>query len=271
MHASRLLLTFFGLTLLMSVGKKSTDYSKYLPGVVKVTDYLYYDETEITNFYWLEYLHHVKTTYGDNSPEYIAAYPDTNVWINPSSYNKPYVRYYLKHEAYRDYPVVGISWKQANAYCEWRTARVREVLEEKGDLDKAPLYFNYRLPTYKEWSRVYEDVSKLENVIGEEGKRAYRGMSRFNLKRNGQDNMGVAGELNDNADITAPAKSYWPNQYGIYNIKGNVHEWLLEKNSFVGGAWNFDQTKDVSVLQKLDGTSAAVGFRCVCEVAEEAP
>ena len=72
-------------------------------------------------------------------------------------------------------------------------------------------------------------------------------------------------------DITAPAESYWPNQYDMYNVKGNMSEWLLEKNTHVGGAWNTHVSEDVSQKMKLEKASATIGFRCVCEIAEEAP
>ena len=72
-------------------------------------------------------------------------------------------------------------------------------------------------------------------------------------------------------DITAPAESYWPNQYDMYNVKGNVSEWLFGKNTYVGGAWNSSQSEDVSQKMRLSEASACVGFRCVCEIAEEAP
>ena len=49
-----------------------------------------------------------------------------------------------------------------------------------------------------------------------------------NFKRGRGDNMGVAGNLNDNADITAPVRSYWPNDYGLYNMAGNVAEWVMD-------------------------------------------
>lgn len=251
-------------------GKKPRDYSKILPGVVKVTDYLYYDVGEISNLNWLEYLNYQnKQGGGHSSAVYQQSLPDTNVWVNSLSYNEPYVRYYLRHAAYHDYPVVGVSWKQASDYCAWRTKRVKEVLEEKGDLDKAPAYFTYRLPTQTEWQLMYADVGQLTDQIGEEGKKAYRGMFRWNMKRGNEALQPEGGKINDNGDVTAPVKSYWPNQYGVYNIKGNVSEWLLEENTYIGGAWNVLMSEDVSVPQKLESASAAVGFRCVCEVAED--
>lgn len=256
---------------LLSASQKESDFSKVLPGVLKVTEHVYYDELEVTNLFWLEYLYWNKKEFGDESAEYIKAYPDTNVWKEKLSYNLPYAKYYLRHEAYRLYPVVGVSWEQARDYCTWRTARVKEALEAQGKLGKAPLYFEYRLPTLAEWNMMFDSVKDLPNRIGAEGKRKFEGMYRFNMKRRQGDSMGVSGKLNDNADITAPAKSYWPNDIGSYNIKGNVSEWVMDENKHIGGAWNTQMDSDVAVPIQLSGAAANVGFRCVCEVATEAP
>jgi formylglycine-generating enzyme len=180
------------------------------------------------------------------------------------------MKYYLRHAAYGGYPVVGVSWQQATDYCAWRTKRVKEYLEANGKLEKAPKIFTYRLPMFEEWKMMYAEVERLPFLIGDEGRRSYKGMARFNMKREAGDMATQAGQLNDNADVTAPAKSYWPNQYGVYNIKGNVSEWLLEKDTHIGGAWNVKTDADVSVKQALQTSSATVGFRCVCEVVDDA-
>ncbi|MFY8022199.1 MAG: SUMF1/EgtB/PvdO family nonheme iron enzyme [Bacteroidia bacterium] len=88
----------------------------------------YMDETEVTNFHYLEYLHWLLRQYGDNPIIHKKALPDTLVWRDKLSYNEPYVLYYLRHPAYRDYPVVGVSWVQAAEYCKWRTDRVNEMI-----------------------------------------------------------------------------------------------------------------------------------------------
>uniref|UniRef100_UPI001EF7E9DA hypothetical protein n=1 Tax=Serratia marcescens TaxID=615 RepID=UPI001EF7E9DA len=65
------------------------------------------------------------------------AKPDTLVWRDQLSFNEPYVEYYFRHPSYNNYPVVGVSWKQATDFCIWRTDRVNELaLMEKGFLDK---------------------------------------------------------------------------------------------------------------------------------------
>ena len=250
----------------------------------------YMDETEISNFNWLEYLYWLERVYKDDYPEVITkALPDTLVWRQRLAYNEPYVDYYLRHPAYRDYPVVGISWKQATEFCQWRTDRVNEQImvreglynhnpnqvaddnfntdaylngQYEGDKDSdgipwegpnSPGYRNvkmedgillprYRLPTEAEWE--YAAYGLIGNSLGENvierrqwpwnghavrnPEEEYIGSMLANFKRGRGDNMGLAGKLNDNADVTAPVISYWPNDYGLYNMAGNVSEWVMD-------------------------------------------
>ena len=89
----------------------------------------YMDETEVANIHWLEYLHYIKQ---DSVPEvYQAALPDTTVWERQLSFNDPYVTYYLRYPGFRFFPVVGVSWLQANNYAIWRTAKVNENLAKE--------------------------------------------------------------------------------------------------------------------------------------------
>jgi gliding motility-associated lipoprotein GldJ len=98
------------------------------PRRVSVSSF-YIDETEVTNKFWVDYLYWIKKVYGADYPEiYRKALPDTLVWRNKLSYNEPYVELYLRHPAYRDYPVVGVNWLQANDYCAWRSDRVNEII-----------------------------------------------------------------------------------------------------------------------------------------------
>src|ERR1700742_2615796 len=92
----------------------------------------YMDETEVSNQDWLDYLHWIKRNFPDDYEAYYNALPDTLVWRRPLSYNEPYVDQYLRHPAYEDYPVVGVTWDQAQDYCRWRTDAVNEkILQDK--------------------------------------------------------------------------------------------------------------------------------------------
>ena len=97
----------------------------------------YMDQTEVTNFHWVEYLYWISRAYSAEFPMvYKNALPDTLCWRSPLGFNEKFVDYYLRHPAYRDYPVVGVSWLQASDYCKWRTDRVNEfILVREGILD----------------------------------------------------------------------------------------------------------------------------------------
>lgn len=98
------------------------------PGTIQIADNLYFDKTEITNISYLEFMHWTKKTYGANSSEYRSILPDTNVW---SELNMGYAyldTLYLRHAAYHDYPVVGISYDQATAFTNWRSDKVMEYI-----------------------------------------------------------------------------------------------------------------------------------------------
>ncbi|WP_374165860.1 SUMF1/EgtB/PvdO family nonheme iron enzyme [Arcticibacter sp. MXS-1] len=280
----------------------------------------YMDETEVSNVDWREYLYWIQRNFPEDREYYYNALPDTLVWRRPLSYNEPYVENYLRHPAYQDYPVVGVSWEQAREYAEWRTDRVNEqILREKGilldykslagntkgggkgkttaaapatkdpfntdiylngqykgegiDGKKMPRNLNpaatattttagkgkgnsvprrpvtredgvlkehYRLPTEAEWEYAalalagnteYENIEDgriypWDGLGVRSGKKKTQGLIMANFKRGEGDNMGTGGYLNDKADITAPVRSYMPNDFGLYNMAGNVNEWV---------------------------------------------
>ena len=246
----------------------------------------YMDETEVSNQDYREYLHWIGRVYPGDREKKNEALPDTLQWRDELAYNDPYIQNYLRHPAYSDYPVVGVSWIQANEYCKWRTDRVNEqILVSKGIIthdnaqsgqnvfttetylaslyqgtdgrrpiessDGTPrrvrwedgiLLPDYRLPTEAEWE--YAALGLIGNSEGElltsrklypwngtylrEDRKRGKGQMKANFVRGSGDMMGMAGALNDNADIAAPVFSYEPNDYGLYCMAGNVNEWVYD-------------------------------------------
>lgn len=266
-----------------------------IPRRVTVSSF-YMDETEVTNLHYKEYIYWMRRTFGEDNPQIIKAIrPDTLVWREELAYNEPYVEYYFTYPAYNDYPVVGVSWVQANQFARWRTDRVNEMLliknaylennnEQKNEdnfttdaytagqyvgatgkkkPDKDPtgegetgnenitmedgiLLPDYRLPTEAEWEYAALALAGQTMENGEEvvanrklypwdgtstryqQRNGWQGDFLANFKRGRGDNMGVANALNDNAEITSPVYANMPNDYGLYNMAGNVSEWVMD-------------------------------------------
>lgn len=238
------------------------------PGTVKINDTLYADETEVTNFSWREYELWIKEKYGFRSPEHIASLPDTMVWRDKEAYNGPYVAYYYRHPAYKDYPVVGVSYEQVCAFIEWRIERIKEYMCISGKYGIVD--FEYRLPSKKEW----EFLSNNGNNLFKNGGRNEKGLMTFNHVWEPKDSVGkkmlidgYEGYMADNADVTAPVYSYWPNKFKLWNMIGNVSEMVLERGISKGGSWRhrLEQCRAGNDIH-YEKPTAWLGFRCVCIV-----
>ena len=229
------------------------------PGTVQINDTLFADACEITNLAWQEYEFFIKSKYGTLSKEHIVALPDTLCWREKLSYNEPYVIHYYRHIAYREFPVVGISYEQANAYCKWRTERVKSFLTIKKDFKNQN--FEYRLPNKVEWEMLAESSGQFLSNNGKNEKGMYSlNCLHFNVDAGIKKYDCVA-----NSDVTAPVKSYWKNWFGIYNMLGNVAEMVSEKGISKGGSW-INNLEDCRVGKEINyqKPSSWLGFRCVC-------
>jgi gliding motility-associated lipoprotein GldK len=151
--------------------------------------------------------------------EILNIYPDTTVWVKDFnySYNDPMHQDYFYHQSYGNYPVVGVSWQQANAFCNWRTKKKNDYLKGKKNRTTVP---DFRLPTEVEWE--YAARGGLQYATypwGSGGTRSDRGCFLANFKP-------LRGDYAvDGALYTVEAKSYNANDYGLYNMAGNVSEW----------------------------------------------
>ena len=262
----------------------------------------YIDETEVTNLMYLEYLDWIKRVYPPENPEFEDIYngilPDTLVWRNRLGSAEILVENYLRHPAYRNYPVVGVSWLQANEYAKWRSDRVGEmVLQKEGYLERGAhiptesvtatnnfnldtyvnvpnqtfkdslgthlggkgnrrndtligyasretglIQIKYRLPTEAEWEyaalgltgireyNIYRGRKKYpwNGQYTRTGERKIKGDQLANFKQGKGDYGGIAGWSDDGADITNEVMSYDPNDFGIYDMAGNVAEWVAD-------------------------------------------
>ena len=163
----------------------------------------------------------------------IFVYPDTTAWIKDFlySYNEPMHNDYFWHDAYSDYPVVGVSWEQAKAFAHWRTMYKNQYQRSKKK--KTQRVASFRLPSEAEWE--YAARGGLESATYPWGG-PYTIDSKGCFLANFKPNRG--DYASDNALYTVEAKSYWPNDYGLYNMSGNVSEWT--ESSYDKGSYNFD-------------------------------
>ena len=219
----------------------------------------------------------------------INIYPDTTAWVNDfeNAYNEPYVRLYFSHGGYTDYPVVGVSWEQANAFSNWRTDFLRRSLGKEG------VYIEpYRLPTEAEWeyaARAGEEA----NMYPWEGELALsedQGCFYANFK------PGEGNFVRDGHIITSRVGTYSPNDFGLYDMAGNVSEWTstaytesvsrltsdlnpeyrydaaqedpyrMKRKIVRGGSWKdiaHNVRSDLRMWEYQNEQRSYIGFRCV--------
>ncbi len=218
----------------------------------------------------------------------INIYPDTTCWVNDfnNSYNEPYMRTYFAHDGYSEYPVVGVSWEQAVAFCEWRT-----LFLKKGMGKNVHHFEQYRLPTEAEWEMAAR-TGKTENKFPWDADNTKNKDDCFmaNFK------PGEGEYTADSHLIPNRVGSFMPNSFGLYDMAGNVAEWTstsytesgnqimndmnpeysynaapedpysLKRKVIKGGSW-----KDVSTFIRSDMRDweyqnvgrSYIGFRCV--------
>jgi gliding motility-associated lipoprotein GldK len=181
----------------------------------------------------------------------LKVYPDTTVWIKDFdySYNDPMHQDYFYHQAYQDYPVVGVNWGQATAFCNWRTQKKNNYLMTKKRITRAP---DYRLPTEAEWEYAARGGLNFGDYPwGGPYTTSDRGCFLANFKP-GRGDYAVDGAL-----YTVEVKSYNVNDYGLYNMAGNVSEWT--NSSYDEASYYEESTMNPNVIDKQNFRKVITG------------
>ena len=202
-------------------------------------------KTEYIKYYYSEFDLQKAARKGANRKDYkikvepLPIYPDTTVWIKDFnySYNDPMHQDYFRHQAYGDYPVVGVKWDQAKAFCHWRTKKKNDYLRGKKNAAAVPVF---RLPTEAEWEYAARGGLQFATYPwGTGGTTSDRGCFLANFKP-------VRGDYAvDGALYTVEAKSYNANDYGLYNMAGNVSEWT--STAYNGASYYLSSTMNPNV------------------------
>lgn len=222
----------------------------------------------------------------------VQIYPDTLCWIRDYaySYNEPMTKRYFSHPSFGNYPVVGVSWKMADAFCNWRTQYLNSFLVSK----KRSQESDFRLPTEAQWEYAARG-GRSQSMFpwGNYYLRNKKGCLMANFK------PGRGNYPEDGGFYTVRADGYWPNDYGLYCMSGNVAEWtssiyyegrnnfqhdmnpdvrydakdddppLMKRKIIRGGSWKdvgyYLQT-GTSTYEYQDSTKSYIGFRCVIDL-----
>ena len=218
-------------------------------------------------------------------------YPDMTCWVNDfqNSENEMYLRYYFSNPAYNDYPVVGVTWEQANAFCAWRTEYLLKGLGKE-----ARFIQRYRLPTEAEWEFAARGKDGNEFPWDNDDMKSDRGCYFANFKPD-RGNYTKDGNL-----ISSKVAIYGANSNGLFDMAGNVAEWCstiyteagveamndlnpqlrynaakedpykLKKKSVRGGSWKDPESMIRSAWRSWEYQNqprSYVGFRCVRSLA----
>ncbi len=230
-------------------GKKY--YQQIEKNLSKISDYLYVSRFEVSNKIYRTFLNDLIANH--KSEDYKIASVDTAGWLRGPLDNTAYASNYHANKKWDDYPVVNISYEGAALFCNWLTEKYNSYSGRKYKNAK------FELPSEVEWERaayggkinpLYSCGDSLQNKDG-------KFMYNFRQEKN------QSGVLNQKDDLLlAPCKSYWQNNYGIYNMSGNAAEMISEKGITKGGSF-IDDKNSLALRSKGKYSQPAsnIGFR----------
>lgn len=218
-------------------------------------------KTEVSNFNYLEYLSYLRKN--ESEKTYLAALPDSNQW---KQFSKEMIRTYFRNSKYREYPVINLTRKQAKNYCVWLTKIWQQNTGNKKIKFRLPLRVEFIRAANSDGHSPYAWSGPfLRNETGDFVCN-FHTVSQESIYRDPLTHKMKIVESNKARSInfTAPVKSYFPNEFGLYNLNGNVAEMVQEKNTVVGGDWNSGGHDVRNRSYKIvEGSSPMIGFRPV--------
>ncbi|WP_282179193.1 SUMF1/EgtB/PvdO family nonheme iron enzyme [Maribacter stanieri] len=262
------------------------------PGLIFINENLFADETETTNVMWLEFIDWTEGIFGKNSIEFEQIQVDKSIWDNTEFSGKLGEKYFTQPD-FAEYPIVGISLKQAELYSKWRTDRVAEILLISKGLIKSEFtyskdnyftiekYINgdydwiiskenilipeYILPNKNEWELIAGLGSNHPNGIDSTLRENKKTMKIYNyLYNTAEFHSGTKTKNKKNrcGDATCEVNALGANIYGLYGILGNVSELTSNNGISKGGNWK-SRFADNQIEKDLpfDSVNAWTGFR----------
>jgi formylglycine-generating enzyme required for sulfatase activity len=233
----------------------------------------YISKYEITNLRYRQFYNEVSPGLTEGEKEKIAC--DTLGWRQELTYQEPMVDFYYRHPVYNNFPVSNISYEGAVKYCEWLQQKIQKEnpgfnievkLPEKHQWIWAAM--GGRTQAMYPWANWYLRNKKGEYLCN------FKTVGDYAIVRNRQTGKPEVHDeysgLSDKAFYTAEVRSFYPNDYGLYNMCGNAAEMVNEKGIAMGGSWN-DYGGDVHIKAeaKYKGSAPTVGFRPIIIVIEK--
>jgi formylglycine-generating enzyme required for sulfatase activity len=255
----KVLLSFFLIFFAIIVKEKISaqvlkfDVKQIEKSMVKIDEGVYASQFEVTNALYNEFLSELKQQ--NRIQEYNIAKIDTILWdVN----RKVYSQYYHSHPAYSHYPVVNISFKGAELFCEWLTSKYNEQKNKKLD------NIVFKLPTEEDWEKAAYANKSFIYPWGSNELNNKKGIPNANFNSN-FNNVKTEMNIDDNPDILNPVKSNTKNSFGIYNMGGNAAEFIQPEGYTKGGSWADEsdklKIKSKDSLSEGSFSSPSIGFR----------
>lgn len=226
-------------------------------------------KTEVSNLEYRTFLNDLLIQ--GRKDDFLKAKPEHKNWSQISGLeNKEFEETYFSHEAFNNYPVVNISREGAEMYCKWLSQEVDKILDDK----KKELFNDIRLPMREEWVMA-------ASIEGKKGPYCWEGEQTTNSSGcylanykplEGSDSTSYKA---DGGFYTVRVDSYFPNDFGLYNMNGNVAEMVYndiktKAAGTAGGAWNSND-EEIKILGPdpyagVTTANPAIGFRVVMTV-----